>query len=65
MRKSITTVFHTGEMLVPLQGLPEGYFHQNKEYHRVSEELGPAQSPEEIDRLLKDAGLSLACSSTN
>ena len=51
--------------MLSLQGLPEGYFLQNKEYHRVTEQLGPAQSLDEIDRLLKDAGLKLACSNTD
>ncbi len=40
-----------------LQGLPEDYFAQNKEYNRLSHEMVPAQSLDEIDSLLKEAGL--------
>ena len=47
------------------QGLSEGYFAQNEEYHRLSEQMKPGESVDEIDRLLKEAGLQLTSSESD
>ncbi len=43
-----------------LQGLSEDYFAQYKRYTRLSQQIVPAQSLEEIDGLLKEAGLRVS-----
>ena len=45
-----------------MQGLPEAYFAQNEKHIKLSDQEVPAQSLDEIDRLLKEAGLRLTCS---
>ena len=40
-----------------MQGLPEGYFAQNEEHLKLSHQGELVQSLDDIDRLLKEAGL--------
>ena len=52
----IPSILIVGQQYV-LQGLGEGYFAQHKEHHQLTEQKAPAQSIDEIDELLREAGL--------